>query len=84
MIGYLLIICIIYILYFVVNKIVRRLIQERKHLSDETLNAFYKGKIKRDGEEYGSIIAHLGSCENCQNRLHQFDPNNLIEDHLIE
>lgn len=67
----------IYILIFIlvigaygVSQIIAKIIQQRKHLDDETLTKVAKATIKYE-PNYDAAIAHLGICRKCEERLHE-------------
>lgn len=49
---------------------------------DKVIADFYSGRIKENKRKV--FISHLGTCEKCQERLHNFKPGRKIEDHLID
>ncbi len=65
-----------------VIKILRQIIAERKCASDFEIGKFYNGSLKQNDTAYRRFIAHLGICEKCQNRLHNFQQGDDLVDHL--
>lgn len=64
-ITFLLIICI-----YTAVQVISKIIRQQKHLDDETLKKVVKTTIKYENN-YDDVIAHLGICEKCQDRLHE-------------
>ncbi|MEL6867775.1 MAG: hypothetical protein AAFP19_25340 [Bacteroidota bacterium] len=83
MLTYLLLALLLPIIGLVISK-VREIIQQYKCLDDHTIHAFMTGRLRKDTKAYDQAIAHLGLCEKCQEKLHNFDEKKPIEDHLID
>lgn len=66
-----------------VLKIVQQIVAERKCATDFEMSKFYNGTLKRNDAAYRRFIAHLGICEKCQNRLHNFQQGDDSVDHLM-
>lgn len=60
---------VVYIIWLFTSKIR----QHRVCLSDEVIDAYRKGRLKEGQADYEHLISHLGNCENCQERMGQFD-----------
>ena len=47
----------------------------RKHsrcVDDELIMAYRKGKLKDGDADYDHLLAHLGTCEKCRDRMSDF------------
>ena len=55
-----------------VIKILSQIVSQRKCVTDFEIQEFYKATLKQDDNAYRRFIAHLGICEKCQLRLHNF------------
>lgn len=56
-------------------------------LDDATLDRYMRGKLRDDPEAYDRAIAHLGICEECQERLSRYadgGDGEGLEEHLVE
>lgn len=69
---------------WIIFKAAQRIVQQYKHLTDEEVKDVMLNRIDRYGAQYSRIIRHLGLCESCQNRLHNYKEEDYIEDHLID
>ena len=69
---------------WIVFKASAKVISQYKHLTDEEIRDVMTNRINKYSEKYDRIIRHLGLCEKCQTRLHNFDPKDNLEDHLID
>ena len=59
------------LLYAIIQQI-RHMISQRRHLTEKDIKDFSINRIDKDSLEYGRIIAHLASCEECQEELRAF------------
>ena len=59
---------IVYIVWIYTSK----MRSHRPCLSDEVIDAYRKGRLKEGQTDYEHVIAHLGYCEECQERMGQF------------
>ena len=70
--------------------VVRQIIGNQKHLTDDTIRRFFINQLSE--REHDRTTAHLGICEACQERLHNFgkkqplkdQKKQPLEDHLID
>ena len=67
-----------------VIKILRQIASERKCATDFEIGKFYKGTLKHNDAVYRRFIAHLGICEKCQTRLHDFQKGDDLVDHFLD
>lgn len=67
-----------------VIKILKQIIAERKCVTDFEIRKFYNGTLKGDDEKYRRFISHLGICEKCQGRLHNFQAGDDLVDHFVK
>ena len=61
-----------------------QIIRQQKCLSDEDIRNYMLGRLHGNDSEYHRVIGHLGNCEKCQQRMHDYKPADNIEDHLID
>ncbi len=66
-----------------VARVMIRIIGQQKCLSDEEIRNYMLGRLHGDDDAYHRVIGHLGNCEKCQQRMHDYKPSDHIEDHLI-
>ncbi len=62
--------------------LVRQIIGNQKHLTDDIIRRFLINQLSE--REHDRTTAHLGICEACQERLHNFGKKRPLEDHLID
>jgi anti-sigma factor RsiW len=62
--------------------VVRQIIGNQKHLTDDIIRRFLLNQLSE--REQDRTTAHLGICEACQERLHNFGKQRPLEDHLID
>lgn len=67
-----------------VFKAIRRVANQYKHLDKEDVRDVMMNRLDKQSTEYSRIIRHLGICEKCQEKLHNFKDEDYIEDHLID
>ena len=71
-----------------VFRMIRQIFQQYRCLSDETLDLYMRGKLSKDQAAYDQAIAHLGICDECQERLSSYASDDKskegLEDHLVE
>lgn len=60
----------------------RQIIGNQKHLTDDTIRRFLLNQLSE--REHDRMTAHLGICEACQERLHNFGKKRPLEDHLVD
>ena len=60
-----------------------QIISQQKCLSEEDIRNYMLGRLYKNDKEYQRVIGHLGNCEKCQERMHDFKPTDHLEDHLI-
>ena len=69
-------------------QVTKKVIRQRRCVSDENLHDYFYGKLKkRNPQGYEDLIAHLGICEDCQQRLVELTnpgTDKDLEDHLVE
>lgn len=65
-------------------KVLLQIAGQQKCLSDEEIRNYMLGRLHGDDEAYYRVIGHLGNCEKCQQRMHDYKPSDNIEDHLID
>lgn len=87
MISYLLILLSCGLLLIVI-KIAQQIIASWRHVDEEVLVDFWNGRLqKNDEKEYRRVVAHLGNCQACRDRLDEITQQNKtrygIDDHLI-
>ena len=85
---------VLIILFLLVASIVftrlRVIFRQYQCVEDENLRSYLYGKLKKsDPKEYEHLIAHLGLCEKCQERLHEISTGEStsdknLEDHLVD
>ena len=61
---------------------VRQIMGNQKHLTDNVIRKFLLNQLSE--REQNRTTAHLGICEACQERLHNFGKKRPLEDHLID
>lgn len=69
------------IMGYIVLQVISQIISQRKCLEDETIMEYKKGRLPSD--ERRTVHYHLGICEKCQNRMIDYDGDD-IERHLLE
>ncbi len=72
---------------YIVLQISFKIMAQYKCLDDQTIEDYMLGKLSRNEKAYDQAIAHLGICEDCQERLSKYgeeDALDGIEDHLVE
>lgn len=69
---------------YIVYRALRQALRVYECPSDETLTAFWRGKLRHGSDPHRQLIAHLGTCEKCQERLHILRKGLSLEDHLID
>ena len=69
---------------FVTVKIVSQIIGQQQCLTDDDIRNYMLGRLHNDDNKYHRFIGHLGNCEKCQQRMHDYKPSDNIEDHLID
>ncbi len=52
-----------------VYQIIKQIIEQRKHIDDETIDAYLRGEIKKNTDESRKVTAHLGICEACRKKM---------------
>ncbi len=62
--------------------VVRQIMGNQKHLTDDIIRRFLINQLSE--KEHDRATAHLGICEACQERLHNFGNKRPLEDHLID
>ncbi|MFK8007222.1 MAG: hypothetical protein AB8H03_12670 [Saprospiraceae bacterium] len=62
--------------------VVRQIIGNQKHLTDEIIRKLLLNQLNE--REHDRTTAHLGICEMCQERLHNFGKKRPLENHLID
>lgn len=67
---------------FGVIGVLRQILNNQKHLDDKTLRNFLLKRLS--DKEKRRVTSHLGICEKCQEKLHEFTFGKPIEDHLID
>ncbi|MFK7771287.1 MAG: hypothetical protein AB8F94_04070 [Saprospiraceae bacterium] len=72
----------IFISFLGVVAVVRQIIGNQKHLTDDVIRKFLINQLNE--REHDRTTAHLGICEACQERLHNFGNKRPLEDHLID
>ena len=70
-------------MWFVI-KATARVVMQYKHLTDQDIKDVMTNRMDKYGKKYSRITRHLGLCKNCQNRLHHFNEDDFLEDHLID
>lgn len=61
---------------------VRQIMGNQKHLTDDIIRKFLLNQLSE--REHDRTTAHLGICEACQERLHNYGKKRPLEDHLID
>lgn len=56
---------------FAVIKIIIQIINERKCLDDSSIRLFMLNRLSE--KERKRVISHLGICENCRDKFHDFE-----------
>ncbi len=69
-------------LLFVVLRILARIMAERKCIEDNDIRRYMTNRLPERARN--RMIAHLGICEKCQQKLQDYNFGNEIEDHLID
>jgi uncharacterized membrane protein len=64
--------------------IIIQIIRQQKCLNDNDIRNYMLGRLHSNEKEYHRVIGHLGNCEKCQQRMHDYKPSDHIEDHLID
>lgn len=65
------------ILAAIVFRIGRQLLATLRHVDQETLIEFWNGRLRRQSEEsYRRVVNHLGTCQECRDRLDDITQNN--------
>lgn len=65
------------ILAVIVFRIGRQLLASMRHVDPDTLIEFWNGRLrKRSEEEYRRVVNHLGTCQDCRDRLDDITQNN--------
>lgn len=68
---------------YIVYRAVRQALRVYECPSNEVLRLFWRGKLRPGSEAHRQLITHLGTCEACQERLHDLRKGPPLEDHLI-
>lgn len=67
-----------------VTRIIKQVLAQRPHLTEEEIQAFVDLKMDISSNEYTRFIGHLSGCESCQAELNAAqDDSNKIEKHLV-
>ena len=61
-----------------------QIINQQQCISDEDIRDYMLGRLHGNDNEYHRVIGHLGNCEKCQQRMHDYKPSDHLEDHLID
>ena len=61
-----------------------QIINQQQCISDEDIRDYMLGRLHDNDNEYHRVIGHLGNCEKCQQRMHDYKPSDHLEDHLID
>ncbi len=69
---------------WIVYKAVRRISSQYRHLDKEEIRDVMLNRTDKNSPEYSRIIRHLGICEKCQDKLHNYKNEDYIEDHLVD
>ena len=69
---------------FIVLQKVKEIIRQYRCLTDTEIKGFMIGRLRKQDQAYRRAVAHLGICEQCQERLQQFDDKETLEDHLVD
>ncbi len=64
------IVLLVFLCFYTILQGVTKLLQQRKHLEDDTLRKVVDTSIRYE-KNYDAAIGHLGICEKCQKRLEE-------------
>ncbi len=59
-------------LLYVVLQYIQKIYKDRKCLEDKVLTAYREGRYKEGHPDYEHVIAHLGICKKCRERMGDF------------
>lgn len=65
----------------VIVEIIVKIVRNSKCLDSDDIADFMSNQLTENERDY--VIAHLGRCKKCQERLHEYNFGKKIEDHLI-
>ncbi len=68
----------------VIIRVIIQIIGQQRCLSDQDIRDYMLGRLHKNDKEYHRVIGHLGNCEKCQQRMHDYKSSDHIEDHLID
>ena len=76
------------VLATIIFRMGRQLIAGTRCIEEETLIEFWNGRLRKKSEEnYRRVVNHLGSCEQCRDRLDDITQNNKarhnVDDSMI-
>ena len=66
-----------------IARIISQIFVQQKCLTDDDIRNYMLGRLFENDNQYHRVIGHLGNCEKCQQRMHDYKPSDPIEDHLI-
>ncbi len=59
-------------MFYIVLKRLELVWRHRKCVEDEVMNEYREGRLKEGQPDYEHLIAHLGNCEKCRDKMTQF------------
>lgn len=71
-------------LLYTIYRIVVEVLAQREHLTDETIRALMHGKLRKNEEAYRRALIHLGTCQKCQAKLHNYNGDEDIQQQVID
>ena len=71
-------------LLYTIYRIVVEVLAQREHLSDETIRSLLHGKLRKNEEAYRRALIHLGTCQKCQAKLHNYNGDEDIQQQVID
>lgn len=73
------------ILATIVFRIARQILANMRHVDQETLVEFWNGRLRKNSESsYRRVVNHLGTCQECRDRLDDITQNNKARHNVDE